>query len=308
MEKIVFFVKKIHILLIFYIPCGIIEKKEDAMRNSICKFLPAKHRDYDIKALRFIYETEIRELRQPFIYPVYLCALVVRGAGTLYVGDDGIARPLQEGSLFFAFPALSFEIRDLSYDFEYVYISFMGSGVPELLGQFDISRERCVFPGLACLVPIFAESVRRINLKNANVLAEGVLLYALSYLSNGEGDTVLKKSHENVFSAVVDHVEKHYRDQSLTLKRVAEVFSYTDKYLSALFKRSMGIGFNSYLADLRISYANELISSGISSVSEIARLSGFRDPLYFSKLYRKKTGKTPTEAIGAVGVLSKYVF
>lgn len=276
------------------------------MSNSICKFLPAKHRNADVKAVRFIYETEIASLQQPFIYPVYLVAIVTRGNARLSVCDREEI-PIERGSVFFAFPALHFELRSFSFDFEYIYISFMGSGVPELLSRFEVEPDNCVFKTPLELCEIYESSVRRINLKNANVLAEGVLLYTLSFISGDEGENVLKKSHETVFSAIVDYLEKHYREPGISLKRIASIFSYTDKYLSALFKRNMHIGFNTYLNNLRIAYANELIASGISSVADIASAAGFRDPLYFSKIYRKKTGKTPTESISKNSLLSKYI-
>ena len=276
------------------------------MSNSICKFLPAKHRSVDIKAVRFIYETEISSLPQPFIYPVYLVAMVTRGEARLCVGEDE-AIAIERGSVFFIFPATQFEICSFTYDFEYVYISFMGAGVPELFEEFEINPKRYVYKAPSSLSDIYESSVRRINLKNANVLAEAVILYTLSYISSEEGEPSLKKSHENVFSAVVDYLEKHYREADISLKRVAEIFSYTDKYLSALFKKRMQIGFNSYLTNLRVAYANELIESGTSSVSEIAMSCGFADPLYFSKIYKKKTGKTPTEAIAGATSLSKYI-
>jgi len=46
---------------------------------------------------------------------------------------------------------------------------------------------------------------------------------------------------------------------------------------------------------MRISYAVTLFDHGIDSVKSIALLSGFRDPLYFSSVFRKTVGVAPTE-------------
>ena len=78
-----------------------------------------------------------------------------------------------------------------------------------------------------------------------------------------------------------------------------DVFFYTDteKYLSYLFKKNMQIGFTQYVNNLRIQCALGLIGEGWQSVSEIAFASGYSDALYFSKVFRKKVGCTPSQRI-----------
>jgi YesN/AraC family two-component response regulator len=94
---------------------------------------------------------------------------------------------------------------------------------------------------------------------------------------------------------MVDYVNTHYRENNVTLRTVADIFSYTEKYLSHFFKNKMGVGFNEYLGELRLKYAYKLMADGVHSVSEIALKCGFSDPLYFSKFFKKKTGLAPTE-------------
>jgi two-component system response regulator YesN len=64
-----------------------------------------------------------------------------------------------------------------------------------------------------------------------------------------------------------------------------------------MFKKQMRLGFNQYVNHLRISYALRLIENGCDSVREIASESGFADPLYFSKVFKKNVGVTPTDKI-----------
>ena len=59
----------------------------------------------------------------------------------------------------------------------------------------------------------------------------------------------------------------------------------------------MNIGFSKYLNQLRIKHAYDLISQNMTSVSEIAYNCGFSDSLYFSKVFKKITGISPTEYI-----------
>ena len=57
----------------------------------------------------------------------------------------------------------------------------------------------------------------------------------------------------------------------------------------------MNIGFTEYLRNLRIKYAVSLFESGLDSVKNVALLSGFKDPLYFSNVFKKTIGVSPRE-------------
>jgi two-component system response regulator YesN len=124
-----------------------------------------------------------------------------------------------------------------------------------------------------------------------------VLLYTLSFINGNDTESTFKDNSENTVSSIVDYVNSHYRDTDISLKKIAYVFSYTEKYLSSLFKKQMNVGFNSYLNNLRVQYAQELIEKYEKSVSKIATLCGYSDAMYFSKVFKKYTGKTPTEYI-----------
>ena len=96
---------------------------------------------------------------------------------------------------------------------------------------------------------------------------------------------------------ILNYVDNHYRESSMTLSSVASIFAYTENYFSSIFKKQMRMGFNQYVNHLRIAYALRMIEDGCGSVREIASESGFSDALYFSKVFKKKVGVTPSEKI-----------
>ncbi len=261
--------------------------------DSICRFLPPKEISGNLKAVHFVYETEFPLQKQPFLRPIYYLHLVTSGTATMRVGDTVF--DLKEGSLFFFFPG-TFYFLDGDADFRYAYISFMGTGAPELLEQAGVRAEQPVFSGFSHLVELWLSSVVRVNHTNANILTESVLLYTLSYIPKDRDITDDKKS-ENLLHVIVDYVDTHYRESALTLRQVADIFAYTENYLSRFFKAKMGVGFNEYLNRLRLQYAVYLIGEGATSVSQIALQCGFSDPLYFSKVFKKKEGISPREYI-----------
>ena len=264
------------------------------MSHSICRFMPPKDHGGNIKTVRFVFETDFCKLPQPFIHPVYLLHIVTGGHGTMKLIDKQY--DLGVGSLYFAFPGCPFEI-EATDDFEYMYVSFMGTGAAVLMNNLGISLESPVYHGYVELISFWKDSIRRINQLNSNILSESVLLYTLSFINGESPETALKANSENTLSTIVDYVNNHYCDGDISLKKIAYVFSYTEKYLSSLFKKQMNVGFNTYLNDLRIQYAQELIDKGEKSVSMIATKCGYSDAMYFSKVFKKRTGKTPSEYI-----------
>ena len=263
------------------------------MSDSICRFMPPKKHDGNVKTVRFVLETDFMKLKQPFIHPVYLLHVVTSGSGVMRMLD--CSYDLSKGAVFFAFPGIPFEI-EATKDFEYVYISFMGAGATILLNDLGISCETPVFYGYNDLIPFWRESIKQINQLNSNILTESVLLYTLSFINTGS-PCPLKASPENTLSTIVEYVNTHYRDKDISLKKTAFVFSYSEKYLSSLFKKQMKVGFNSYLCDLRIQFSKELMEKGETSVSAIAEACGFKDPMYFSKVFKKHSAVSPTDYI-----------
>ena len=267
--------------------------------TSICRFMPAKHHG-GIKTIRFVYETEFPKMKQPFVSPVYTLYLVATGSASLT--QHSYRAELGVGDLYVSFPACPAELKG-SEDFTYLYINFMGSGAEELLASLDIRSDEPVYRGLAHLLPFWHGAIGRINQQNANILTESVLLHTLSYLTGKTDGITQKESHENLLSAITDYIHTHFRDSDLSLCKIADIFSYTEKYISFFFKKHMKIGFNSYLNSLRIKYSLELMEKNARSVGYIARECGYEDALYFSKVFKKTMACTPTEYMKKVGAL-----
>ena len=262
--------------------------------DSICRFMPPKKNDHNLKMVHFVYETDFVSMKQPFIRPIYYLHLVTSGEAVIRFSKK--EQKLTPGTIFFFFPAVPYEI-DGNEDFRYTYISFMGDGVSELLSDIGITMENSVFRGFSHLTELWLSSIIRVSQHNANLLTESVLLNTLSYIAEKTNTLRPIKSSEQLFDVIVDYVDTHYRETDISLRAVANIFSYTEKYLSHFFKSNMGIGFNEYLNNLRFKHACRLIDSGSTTISEIALNCGFSDPLYFSKFFKKKTGLSPSEYI-----------
>ena len=92
--------------------------------------------------------------------------------------------------------------------------------------------------------------------------------------------------------AVADYLQSHYNEE-ITNKKIAEIFNFHPNYISSEFKRIFGKPLHRYLLELRIKKAIGLLETGRYSVEAVAEAVGFSDANYFSRYFKRITGKTP---------------
>ena len=110
--------------------------------------------------------------------------------------------------------------------------------------------------------------------------------------SAGEQDLI--KSRNPLFLDVFEYVNSHI-EEDMTLKSLAEEFHVNYSYLSQMFKNYTGTNFSSYLNQQRIQRAVELLKEGRYSVADVGDMVGYHEVSYFCKVFRKYTGKTPSD-------------
>ncbi|HHW41693.1 MAG TPA: response regulator [Syntrophomonadaceae bacterium] len=99
---------------------------------------------------------------------------------------------------------------------------------------------------------------------------------------------------ENIMKKVVNYIHQHYH-RDLTLEEVAEAVHFSPCYLSRIFKQMQKVNFIDYLTRVRLEKAKMLLKASNYSISSIARKVGYQDPKYFSTLFKKHVGCTPSE-------------
>ncbi|WP_059102592.1 response regulator [Shouchella shacheensis] len=90
------------------------------------------------------------------------------------------------------------------------------------------------------------------------------------------------------------YMEIHYH-KPITLEDVAGRIGISSYYLSKLFKDQFQVTFIEYLTNIRLEKAKELLLDGMISVKEIALNIGYKDPNYFSRVFKKETGLSPRD-------------
>ena len=101
--------------------------------------------------------------------------------------------------------------------------------------------------------------------------------------------------NRSVLKLAVDFIDHNYMDEEISLNKAAHVANVSANHFSALFSQNMGQTFTEYLTDLRMNKAKELLRCTAMRSSEIAGEVGYKDAHYFSYLFKKTQGMTPSE-------------
>ena len=122
-----------------------------------------------------------------------------------------------------------------------------------------------------------------------NVLAQDMIrkytLLVKEY-SLGKYSLIIRKT--------IAHIN-HDLTQDLSLKAQANLLSVTPSYLSHLFKKETGMTLSNYVNQQRINHAKYLLTNTDLQIQQIAHDCGYIDICYFTKVFKKITGVTPSE-------------
>ena len=93
---------------------------------------------------------------------------------------------------------------------------------------------------------------------------------------------------------LTEYIQAHHGAE-LTLRRLAAVVDLSPSYLATLFRRQMGRTVMAYVNDVRLREARSLLRNTDLRVAAVARLVGYRDPYYFSRVFKMREGCPPRQ-------------
>ncbi len=114
----------------------------------------------------------------------------------------------------------------------------------------------------------------------------------LGYLTK-LGEEARESSHGGLKTAL-SYISEHYAER-ITVKTLADSSNMSESNFYALFKKLVGTSPIAYLNNYRLSAAANALSQSTRSIKEIAFSVGIDDSMYFSKLFRKTYGMSPSE-------------
>jgi len=240
--------------------------------------------DFGLEDLNPIEAGETVNFPDRHVIPISFNATIIhhirRGYGTLY--SRGQEYRVSPGQGFIILPGEEASVHytaDHDDPWEYGWLSFTGklahhfSVLPPV---FDLPQN--AFPHLR-------------DLKNAS---DALGYYLASDLMAVYAALLGPKQEDRDFSQlIIEHIDRNYM-QKLTVENFAQRFNMDRRYLSQQFKARTGFSIRSYLTEVRLTHATELLSAG-HSTGETASLCGFGNISNFHKMFTNCYGLTPLQ-------------
>ncbi len=233
----------------------------------------------------------------PGVKPNYIIHHIIKGCGSYTVG--GKTHALTAGDTFLIFPGEEISYRaDDADPWEYCWVGFSGMGAAELLAHTDLSHKTPV------LHTDFGDKLSRIIIKICDSHGEGHAqkVYMAGHLhimfgmltERSQLHHAVKPTAEEYVSQAEEYIADNY-SRPITVEDIARHVNISRSQLFRVFREKHAQGPKEYLTALRISRACEMLENTSLSVVSVANSVGFTDHLYFSTVFKKLKGVSPSD-------------
>ncbi len=234
----------------------------------------------------------------PGVRDHYLIHYVVSGQGSYTVHGQTYA--LHAGDAFLVFPDMEVSYRaDLRDPWEYRWVGFAGSDAAAMIESSDFGPHHLILRDIPFGHEL-EEKLAAINNAFGNSFANSIEMTGELYLALGLFVTHSARNKENTTQEVrnvrraVSYIDSRY-SYDISIEDVAAYTAISRSTLYRQFMKCIGIPPKQYLEDLRIRRARTLLEDTDLTVSAIAISVGVQNALYFSKMFRKSVGCSPSQ-------------
>lgn len=221
----------------------------------------------------------------------YQIIYVYKGIGHFYL--DGRWTTLTAGNLVLYRPSEPQFYAYYAHEKPEIYwLHFTGNQCDRILEQYSIKN--CYIGENLSIKLLFQDMITELQLKKLHyediVLNQLYILFACIHRSSHQ----TLRSAENDFSIdrLLIEMNQNYA-RNWDVPTMADYCKLGNSYFAHTFKQRMGLSPMQYLNHLRIEKAKDLLTGNSLSVAAVARLVGYDDPLYFSRVFKKFTGIPP---------------
>lgn len=241
--------------------------------------------------------------------------LVYVDKGSVVVSRDGEEIVLQQGQVIFHKPNEFHSIKALESAPNFIVISFVSASLAMagferccmrlershkgILSSIIKEAERCY------MIPKNDTQLRQLR-RRANAplgseqlvktYLEQLLIYLLRSVTQNEDAELLPHAAEEIplVAAIKEYLTVRC-EENVRIEDVCRAFGYSKSFLSRLFREHTGKSLAAFARMKKIDRAKALIREGNLNFTQISSALGFEDPQYFSRVFKKETGMTPTE-------------
>ena len=195
-----------------------------------------------------------------------------------------------------------------SRDMTYYWAHFTGAEVDKILASCSLRDETVYDAGVSeNIINDFQRLFDNFIYRDSCLqpATASILMLLLVRLSRSAGSQQKKKAEAGPerLSRSLAYIHKHY-SQPITVQKLAELEHLSTSRYSALFRSCMGQSPQSFIIDMRLRIAIELLSQTDLTVKQVAHTVGYTDQLYFSRLFRARKGVPPSHFQQASGTVA----
>lgn len=212
---------------------------------------------------------------------------------------DGEEFHLKAGDMFLMIPGQRiFYQADEEDPWVYSWIGLQG------IKSEDYVRRSSLYHSLVCslgdhspLIDIFSRLEEAAGAPNGDLLFNACaweFVYQLATLFPADDDQHSQPGPDEYTEMILTYVEQNF-ERPITVQEIADHLALDRSYVHRIFKKRMNMSVKEYILSLRISNACSYLIHTDLPVGDIARSVGYDDVLYFSRLFRKKKGRSPSE-------------
>lgn len=264
--------------------------------RNICQFIPISKANDSLHPLNFVLELKSPTVKDEEL-SVFRLHFVLEGSAILKNRHGEFA--LEQNDVFICAPSKKYSLLPIK-DFKYAYVSFFGIRASALTDKYNVNELNCVFKNMSELKNLWSNALP-VPEEMTALRAESVILYTFSAIGARKCEMDLSSMQQSAASEARKHIDSHFSDTDLSLVSTCQYLSYSPKYLSTAFSKKYGTTFSKYLCSVRLEHARSLLDRGHTSIKTVAFTCGFTDPLYFSKVFKSKTGLSPREYVKKIG-------
>lgn len=230
-------------------------------------------------------------------YSFYSFTLITKGKGTYQV-DNGPIQRVGTGSLYWEFPGRTFNFGpDTEDGWDEYYISFSGSRVQEWIDNGILNLGEVIQVGVDNKFILKIEMIRQFlksglpeNADRAALLLESLIYEFSCANTNNKSNYRASQQPEFILRILEDIGNTLY--QPWNEQEIWKRNHISRSTLRRLVHQNTGYPLNEYVYRLKTHEAKKLLRYTPFQIKEIAQMLGFDDPAYFSRVFRKFTGKS----------------
>jgi len=265
---------------------------------------------FSVKMIDFVQCKENKALCEKRI-PYHCILFVSKGSGVCYVNQEKIK--CKEGTLIVFSPRSTCTVKLAGKGLlEYYMIYFSFATAYENNNQWEFENEKAkTFPfegalTIQCLAPIvrtLENMYRSWNIKG-KIFKFHVRLMFYQFIYDVMKDIRRQEMNGDIcrtIEQILEYISYQYYEP-INLQKLSEMAGMSTSYFSKNFKQYVGISPIEYLTKVRIEQAKKLlIYTEDIKIKDIAKSVGYQDEFYFSNVFKKIEGCSPTEFINKQG-------